>query len=340
MARKKSDSDEVADDISSVEKYVKKTYGEGIIQSASFLLDEVERIVPVGPALNLGLSGGIPEGSWFILTGEPKTGKTTTMLHFVAKCQQEANGSRPVMYLDIEGRLKKMNVTGIKGLDIEKMKYVRSKKGLILTAEQFLDIGMHFLDDTPGGVLVVDSFSALFGEAQHAKEMNEDTMGGSAKLQSKFVDKVRQTVRVNKNIVVGTTHQTASLAKFGSAMREKTSMSLKYQADVKLAVHGKPKPYMAGTKQIGLIVTWKIETSALGPPGEVVSYIRFGQGIDEITELIQLASEVGLIDKPKESAWYAYGELKLCGLDKMYQHFVDNPADFAKLEAEVRELCQ
>ena len=46
-------------------------------------------------------------------------------------------------------------------------------------------------------------------------------------------------------------------------------------------------------------------TSALGPPGgKITSYLRYGQGIDCETELVTLASDLGLISKA--GAWYTF----------------------------------
>ena len=36
--------------------------------------------ITVSPSVDIALGGGIKEGSWVILTGDPKTGKTTTAI--------------------------------------------------------------------------------------------------------------------------------------------------------------------------------------------------------------------------------------------------------------------
>ena len=68
-----------------------------------------------------------------------QTGKTTTALQIAANCQKKENGSRPIIYLDGEGRLKAMNLDGIDGLDRAKMHVVHSDESP-LSAEDFLDI--------------------------------------------------------------------------------------------------------------------------------------------------------------------------------------------------------
>ena len=61
-----------------LQKELVKQYGEGVAVSARDMLEEEghkKMVVPVGPALNVGLHGGIPEGSWITCSGQPKTGK-------------------------------------------------------------------------------------------------------------------------------------------------------------------------------------------------------------------------------------------------------------------------
>lgn len=348
MAKKKADKTEGVDDVvilnemAQVEKSITKAYGAGLLVDAQTVLDEPIMTIPLSPALDPVLGGGIPEGSWFILTGPPKYGKTTTLLDFCATCQTEQYGERDVYYLDVEGRLKKMNLTGVKGLRLDKLKIIRSKKGCILSGENFLDIGLHILDNHPGSVIVIDSISALCGANEMGKDMDEATMGGTSIAQGRFVRKAATTMPINKNIIIGITHQSASLAKFGSPVREKTSNALAYQADVKIKAK-KIDPWVVGTKQIGQIVTWNVVVSALGPPaGETQSYIRYGHGIDKLTELIVMATDLGILNKPEKQSWYTFDyngtEQKMQGLDGVYQFFAEEKSREEYLQGMIDEM--
>ena len=66
MAKIKSDENQLTVDVS---KEITSKYGKDIVLDAATVLDEETQIIPVSPMLDLGLSGGIPEGSWFTLTG-------------------------------------------------------------------------------------------------------------------------------------------------------------------------------------------------------------------------------------------------------------------------------
>ncbi|NDG33097.1 hypothetical protein EB118_23900, partial [bacterium] len=63
---------------------VTKNFGDNIILSGNAIVDTKNIIIPFSPALDIVLNGGIPEGSFVVLTGQPKCGKTTSSLDFCA----------------------------------------------------------------------------------------------------------------------------------------------------------------------------------------------------------------------------------------------------------------
>ena len=76
--------------------------------------------------LDIALGGGVPEGSLFIMTGPEKIGKTLTALTFCANAQKR---NRQIYYGNIEARLRKRDIEGIKELDStpEKIKIIGEK---------------------------------------------------------------------------------------------------------------------------------------------------------------------------------------------------------------------
>lgn len=326
MARKKVDKTEedvVVENISQIEKDIEKEYGKGIVTSGNEFLDEPQMVIPFSPAIDAGIGGGVPEGSWVFLTGPEKVGKTVSALSLAANCQKPKYGNREIWYFNIEGRLKKMNLEGIEGLDISpaKFKIVRSTQEKILTGEEILDIAYDVITTKPGIVAIVDSFSALCSAAETSKNVSEATMGGASLMQGRFVRKLGPVLPVMKSIVIGITHQTSNLTGYGPIMREKASKSLQYYSDIKLRAKGKAAPWVVGKKQIGQIVDWVVEHAALcGPGSEIKSYLRYNMGIDNLIELTVIASEIGVI-KPSGS-WFHIdfdGEvIKIQGLDNLY----------------------
>jgi len=321
---------------------VTKQFGSDIILSGNSIIDKQNIIIPISPSLDMVLNGGIPEGSFVVLTGQPKCGKTTTSLDFAATAQkQEYQGNlkttREVYYLNIEGRLKKRDLEGIPGLNLDKFHVIGSQQGKILHAEEYLQIAERIINEIPGSVLIIDSYSALCTEAEITSEMDKMQRADGAKLLAKFCRKVANVIPVNKNIVIGITHLMGNPTGYGAEFKEKSGQAIAYQTDIKLrAKTFKPWTLSADSTQIGQEIEWQVVCSALGPPGgSTTSYIRYGSGIDKYVELLNFAIDIGIINKG--GAWYTYNTEKFQGMEKLRQYFVDNTDEYTKLEKIVKE---
>jgi recombination protein RecA len=331
----------------SLKEDVKKNFGDNILITASSVMDKQLLTIPVSPSLDIVLNGGIPEGSFVILTGQPKCGKTTTSLDFCATAQKPeyAYGSfkdgREVYYLNIEGRLKKRDLEGIPGLNLEKFHIVGSQEGKILHAEEYLQIAERIINELPGSILIIDSYSALCTEAEITSDMNKMQRADGAKLLAKFCRKVANVIPVNKNIVIGITHLMGNPGYGNVEWKEKSGQAIAYQTDIKLKAKFFKKWNLSDdSPQIGQEVEWEVLCSALGPPGgSITSYIRYGTGIDKQMELLNLAVDLGLINKG--GAWYTMtiveDKPKFQGLEKARQYLVDNPKIYDTLLEKVNE---
>jgi recombination protein RecA len=327
---------------------VNKKFGDEIILSGNSLMDKKIMVIPFSPALDIALNGGIPEGSFVVLTGQPKCGKTTSSLDFAANAQkleyahQSFKEGRQVYYLNIEGRLKKRDLQGIPGIDLERFPIIGSHQGKILHAEEYLQIGERIINEVPGCVLIIDSYSALCTEAEITSDMDKMQRADGAKLLAKFCRKVSNVIPVNRNIVIGITHLMGNPTGYGAEFKEKSGQAIAYQTDIKLrAKTFKPWVVGADNTQIGQEIEWQVICSALGAPGAVTtSYIRYGQGIDKCTELVNLASDLGVIQKG--GAWYTISCLeeapKFQGTEKVRAFLLENTEAYAKVNQSVKEL--
>jgi recombination protein RecA len=326
---------------------VTKNFGENIILDGKALVDKKLMTIPISPALDIILGGGIPEGSFVVLTGQPKCGKTTTSLDFAATAQKpEYNGikgPRQVYYLNIEGRLKKRDLEGIAGLDLERFQIIGSQTGKILHAEEYLQIAERIINEEPESILIIDSYSALCTEAEITSDMDKMQRADGAKLLAKFCRKVANVIPVNRNVVIGITHLMGNPGYGNAEWKEKSGQAIAYQTDVKLRAKFH-KPWNIGTQnnetQIGQEIEWTAQCSAIGPPGgNITSYIRYGEGIDKAMELATLGSDMGLISK--SGSWYTLTFLteekqKLQGLEKVRQYLVENKEAYDKLYQEIK----
>ncbi len=341
MAKKKvAESDSAADD---AVKNIERLCGSGSVRTGRSVVDKARAVIPMSPILDVALSGGIPEGSWVTVSGAPKCGKSSTVLTFCANAQV---AGRTVMYIDVEGRINNKELTGIQGLDIDKLLYVGPEKGKLRTSLEYLEIAGNFIKAVPGVVVVFDSLSAMGNPSTMGEGLDKADYGSGNKIISRFCDVNASIVPVQGCILVGIVHLYANTSGYGPAFREKVANRWTYQADVILRAKG-VKPWTAGADdkgpRIGQIVTWEIGTSALGPPGaKPESYLRYGVGIDKTYELLQQAVELDLVKQA--GAWFAFDflgdavPLKFQGLEKAYAKLNEDPEAFRLLAKQVKEM--
>ena len=346
---------------------ITKQYGNIISSGLEVLEDKKNyKVISVSPAVDIALGGGIREGSWVMLTGDPKIGKTTTAMQIAANCQKEG---RPIIYLDVEGRLKDLNFE-VSDLDPDKMKIIHSEDEP-LPAETFLEVAYKLMShpDYHGAVLIIDSISSLMP----AKELDGDMTPGRAglpKLLSVFTKKMGQLLPRQRGLVIAITHYIANTSGFGKAKMADGGNKIQYQADVRMEIAGGGQqvsaitPWMNPNKErIGQVVNWKIICSSMGAPGgQVQSWIRYGHGIDKAQELLMLAHDLGMINKA--GAWLTcefmldhkdlakkiipdidtedeeaiLKAFKFQGQDKLYTFMSENPNIMQALEQQIKDM--
>jgi len=344
----------------SFKKEIIKKYGN-VISTGNQILDQRKdfKVISVGPSIDIALGGGIKEGSWIILTGDPKCGKTTTALQIAANCQKE---ERPIIYLDAEGRLKEMNLLGVDGLDKEKIHIVHAEDEP-LSAEAFLDITVKLVSakENYRCVCIIDSTSALMPE----KELDGDMSPGRAglpKLLSVFCKKLGQIVPKQRATMIIITHFIANTSGYGAPRMPDCGKKIQYQADTRMEVKS-IAAWEQRDQQVGQAINWRILCSSMGPPGgECQSWLKYGHGIDKIQELIILGQDLGMIGKA--GAWLTcefmashlelvkeinpevniedmeavLKSVKVQGQEKLYQFLDKNPKVVHILESEIKEM--
>jgi recombination protein RecA len=353
-----------------IKKQIQKKYGD-IIRSGADVFEEIKdlQVIPISPALDYALGGGIREGSWVKLTGDPKTGKTTTALQFAANCQREEYGSRPIYYVNVEGRLNRNNLEGVRGLNLDNIQVIESPDQP-LSAEKYLGTVKEIVNAVPNCVIILDSVSSLIAQRDLDDEVRGDYRPGLQKILSDFCKKMGGTVRHQRAIIIMVTHFISNTSGFSRKTKVSDGgVKIDYQADTKLEIkyiQAWKEKIDGQEKQIGQVIHWSVVTSPLSgfPGAEAVSYLRYGKGIDEMQELIQQAIDFALIDV--SGAWYSCdfaidGKesmtdfltehnidiedeksiekfFKFQGQVKLKQFLSDNPKVFKLLKNTVREI--
>lgn len=334
---------------------IEKNYGAGIVRSGRQIVDNPPAVIPVAPALDSILGGGIPEGSWVSLSGMEKSGKSITALTFAANCQKPEYGSRPVMVLAAEHRSDPLLLNGIRGLDLEppNLNIVESTEGRVLSSVDFLNIGLTFIRTVPGGVLIVDSISSLVNPKIIADGLGTSDYGGGNRIVTQFIDLAVPAVKANRCVVLGVVQRYANTSGYGKDFKEKAATKWWFQSDIRLEVQKFSFAYGNGKDEppTGQEVDWLCRKAALtGPGAKTTSHIRFGVGVDRVKELMLQGADFGLIEKSGNWFYLNYldGKADLLGgetavpkgngEEQAYQLLESNPAWVAELERQTQEL--
>lgn len=304
MAKKKSKAVEYDDP--TVATLCKK-YGN-VIESGTKVLESLETYdtLSVSPALDMALGGGLREGQVVVMTGDPKTGKTTTALYAAAKAQ--AKGKK-VYYLNTEGRLTKQNFRGIKGLNVDAIQIVQATDDTpIVSAETYLNIMERLLKEEENLFLICDSTSNMVPQDEIDGEIRTGVRNALPRLLSMFFKRISGDVSRMKAIAVFITHNIANTggSRFSPSKMADCGNMLQFQAGTNMVIthRGKWEVPKESGNHVGQVANWVIKTSAAGgtPMSTAASWIRYGIGIDESQEIAQIATDFALIQA--KGAWY------------------------------------
>jgi recombination protein RecA len=328
-----------------------KKYGN-VISSGDQIFDKKKNLnsLNVSPAWDLALNGGLLEGSWTVISGQAKSGKSSWCLQVAANAQAEG---RNVIYIDAESRLKNYNLIGTKGLDLTKIQIVHSEDGeKDLSAEDFLEIASQLmkLPQNAGAVCIIDSCSSLVPRAEMDADASATLRASLPKLLSHWVKKNAQIVTKNKILLIIITHYITNTSGYGKTKIPDCGVMVQYQADTRIDI-AKTEDWEEDGKKIGIKINGEINCSSMGASGRsLVSYLRFGHGIDSVKETLELGETYGLIDKA--GAWYKLDfldeyplhhdkkELKFQGQVRLYEFIEQNKEIYDILQIELKKVLE
>ena len=307
---------------------IEKQFGKGSIMK---LGSHEERKIDVCSSGSLSLdialgAGGYPKGRIIEIYGPESSGKTTFALHAIAEVQKE--GGRAA-FIDAEHSLDPVYAKNL-GVDVNELLLSQPDTG-----EQALEICDALVKSEAVNIVVIDSVAALVPQAEIDGEMGDSHVGLQARLMSQALRKLSGSINKTNTIVIFINQLREKVGvMFGNPETTPGGKALKYYASVRLDIR-RGEQIKQGTDVIGNKTTIKVVKNKVAPPFKTATVdIMYGEGVSQEGEVIDLASDAGIIDK--SGAWYAYkGEKLAQGKENVKILLKENKALFEEIKEKV-----
>ena len=271
---------------------VEKQFGKGAVMT----LGDDEDPEPVAAistgslALDLATGiGGFPRGRVVEIYGPESSGKTTLALHAISQAQRAGGVAA---FIDAEHAL---DVAYARAVGVETEKLLISQPD---TGEQALDITEMLVRSGAIDLVVIDSVAALTPKAELEGEMGDAHMGLQARLMSQALRKLTAAAfRGGTTLMFLNQLRQKIGVSFGSPETTTGGNALKFYASMRFDVRriGQVK---VGDEPVGGRTRVKIAKNKCAPPFTEAEFeIRWGTGIDAMSELLDLGIARGLVDK-------------------------------------------
>ena len=314
----------IEDAISSIEK----TYGKGsIMKLGDGVVAQVESIPTGALSLDYALGiGGIPRGRVTEVYGPESSGKTTLCLHIIAEAQKTGGLAA---FIDAEHAL---DVNYAKRLGVDTANLLLSQPDF---GEQALEITDTLVRSNALDIIVIDSVAALVPRSEIEGEMGDATMAVQARLMSQALRKLTGAISKSKTAVVFINQLRSKIGvMFGNPETTTGGNALKFYASLRLDIR-RIAAIKEGNDVVGNRTKVKIVKSKVAPPFKEVEFdILYNEGISKMGDLVDLATNFGLVKK--SGAWFTYDEDRFQGREQFKQKIAEMPALFDKLTKEVK----
>ena len=260
--------------------------------------------------------GGYPKGRIIEIYGPESSGKTTVALQAIAEVQK--NGGRAA-FIDAEHALDPVYARNL-GVNINELLLSQPDTG-----EQALEICDALVKSDAVDIIVIDSVAALVPQAEIDGEMGDSHVGLQARLMSQALRKLSGTMNKTKVGVM-----------FGNPETTPGGRALKFYSTIRLDVR-RGEQIKIGDQIVGNKTNIKVVKNKVAPPFKTATVdIMYGEGISREGEIIDIASDLAILDK--SGAWYSYNGEKIGqGKENVKIFLKENPTLRDELEQKIRE---
>jgi recombination protein RecA len=311
-------------------KQIEKQFGKGSIMK---LGEQTETRISTAPSGSLALDaalgvGGYPRGRIIEIYGPESSGKTTVALHAIAEVQ--ATGGQAA-FIDAEHALDPVYAQKL-GVNIDELLLSQPDTG-----EQALEIAEALVRSGAVDILVIDSVAALVPKAEIEGEMGDSHVGLQARLMSQALRKLSGAINKSKTIAIFINQIREKVGvMFGNPETTPGGRALKFYSSVRLEVR-RAETLKQGNDMVGNKTKIKVVKNKVAPPFRVAEVdIMYGEGISKEGEIIDLGSELDIVQK--SGSWYSYNEERLGqGRENAKQFLKENPDIRLEIQKQIRE---
>ena len=310
---------------------IEKLFGKGSIMKLGEKPIEAVQVVSTGSiALDIALGiGGLPRGRVIEIYGPEASGKTTLALQVVAEIQKQGGTAS---FIDAEHALDVGYAKRI-GVNTDDLLISQPDSG-----EQALDIAEILVRSAAVDIIVVDSVAALVPRAEIEGEMGDSHMGLQARLMSQALRKLTGTISKSMTTVVFINQIRQKIGiMFGNPETTTGGNAIKFYSSIRLDIR-RIAAIKDGQEVVGSRTRVKIVKNKLAPPFKEVEFdIIFGQGISREGDVVDLGTDMGIIERA--GTWYSYNESRIGQGRENAKDFLKKHPDIMK-EIESKILAQ
>lgn len=309
---------------------IEKDYGKGSVMMMGDKAEQMQEVISTGSiGLDVALGiGGLPRGRVVEIYGPESSGKTTLATHVIAEAQKKGG---MCAFIDAEHAFDSAYAKKL-GVDVDNLLISQPDYG-----EQALEIADRLILSGALDVVVIDSVAALVPKSELEGEMGDSKMGLHARLMSQALRKLTGTISKTNTICIFINQMREKIGvMFGNPETTTGGNALKFYASVRLDIR-RLAQVKDGDEAIGNHVKVKVVKNKVAPPFRAAEFdIIFGEGISKNGEIIDMGTELGVVQK--SGSWYSYNNDKLGqGRDAVKQLLVDNPELAKEIETKIRE---
>ena len=310
-------------------KSIERQFGKGSIMKLGDRAEQKLATVSSGSlALDIALGiGGYPRGRVIEIYGPESSGKTTVSLHAIAEVQKTGGTAA---FIDAEHALDPIYA---KNLGVNTDELLLSQPD---TGEQALEIAEALVRSGAVDIVVVDSVAALVPKAEIEGEMGDSHMGLQARLMSQALRKLSGAINKSKTTAIFINQVREKIGvMFGNPETTPGGRALKFYASVRLEVRS-AETIKQGNEMVGNRTRIKVVKNKVAPPFKQAEVdIMYGEGISQEGELLDIASDLDIVQK--SGAWYSYKEQRLGqGRENSKEFLREHPEMIEEINTAVR----